>query len=257
MIDKIAPLNSTILTNHFRCAKVKNFICSLLFMLLSFRAYSIELEIVTTDFPPYQIQNGEKVTGMAVEMVQEVVKNSGHKGTISVYPWARAYQIAQKNPNAIIFSIARTPEREKLFKWVGTMVPFNVYFWKLAERKDIQLKTMDDAKKYLSGGVFNDIKAQYLTTHGFVEGKNLEMVRNDELNIHKLFGNHIDLIPFDENSFPWKVARAGHDIRKITKLLRIDGLATDLYIAASLNTPDSVVNDLRKFATIILNVMRL
>lgn len=221
-------------------------LCSLMFVLLSFGIQAATLEIVTSDYPPFQIVEGDKVNGMATEIVREILKRSGHTGTISAYPWARAYQIALHNPNVLIYSIARNNEREKLFKWIGAVVPFNLYFWKLSNRIDIKVQTIADAKRYVVGGVFDDIKAAHLQKLGFVPGKNLEMVRNDELNIHKLFGNHIDLIPFDEMSFPYKVTRAGHDVKKISKLIKIEGLSSELYIAASLNTPDGVVLDLKK-----------
>lgn len=208
-------------------------------------ANAAALELITSDFPPFQIQGDDKTEGMVVEIVREVVKMAGHQGTVTFYPWARAIQNAQSNPNTIIFSIGRNREREKLFKWIGSVAPYRVYFWKLNERKDIKVKTIEDAKHYMVGGVIDDIRVEQLKKLGFVVNKNLELVPNDNLNIHKLFNKHIDLIPFDETVFSYKVERAGHDFSKLTKLIKIPNLDMELYIAASLTTPDSIVNDLK------------
>lgn len=207
---------------------------------------SATLEIVTTAFPPYQLHHGDKIEGFATDIINEVLTLSGHRGHITVYPWARAYQIAQTEANTLIYSIAKTPERKKLFKWVGTIVPFNVYMWRLKSRKkDVQPKNLMEAKQYIVGGVFDDIKATYLQKHGFIIGKNLEMVRNDELNAKKLLSGHIDLLPSDELSFKYFLKNANLDISLVDKLFKIPEISNDLYIAASLKTPDSIVSDLK------------
>lgn len=209
--------------------------------------HSETLEVVTTSFPPYQLQHGDKIEGLATEIINEVLTLSGHRGHFAIYPWARAYQIGKASPNTLIYSIAKTPEREKLFKWVGTIIPFNVYMWRLKSRKkDVQPKNLVEAKEYIVGGVFDDIKAIHLQKQGFIIGKNLEMVRSDELNARKLLSGHIDLLPSDELSFRHLLKNANLDISLVDKLFKIPEISNDLYLAASLKTPDSVVSDLQK-----------
>lgn len=118
-------------------------------------------------------------------------------------------------------------------------------FWKLSSRTDIKIKNIEDAKHYMIGGVLDDARATHLQKLGFVIGKNLEMVRNDSLNIEKLFGGHLDMIPIDEFSFLYKVKKSGHDFKKLTKLIKLDKLSTDLYLAASPATSDQVVKELK------------
>ena len=178
------------------------------------------LQIVTADYAPYQTMNGEKVEGIATEIVREVLIRAGESGEIKMYPWPRAYKMALREPNLIIYSMVRTPEREKLFKWIGAIAPYHVYFWKLESRTGIVVRNMEEAKRYMSGGVFNDVKAGYLEKIGFQRGRNLEYVGNDDLNIKKLFANRIELFPYDEVSLPYKVKNAGHDPKKLKKLIK-------------------------------------
>jgi polar amino acid transport system substrate-binding protein len=214
-------------------------------LFFNLNVFSATLDLTTSDFPPFQIQGEEKDEGMVIEIVREIVKTAGHQGSVNFFPWARAIQNAQNNPNTIIFSIGRNAEREKSFKWIGPVAKYNVYFWKLKERTDIKVKTIEDAKRYMVGGVIDDIRVEQLKKLGFVVNKNLELAPNDTLNIHKIFNKHIDIIPFDETVFSYKVTRAGHDFSKLEKMIKIKNLDMDLYIAASLNTPDAVVSDLK------------
>jgi polar amino acid transport system substrate-binding protein len=203
-------------------------------------------EIVTTEYPPFQEEIGNTVGGMTTEIIREVLKLSGDTGTITIYPWARAYQMALEKPQVLIYSLARNNERERLFKWIGPLIPYKLCFWKLKSRTDIKIKTVADAKHYMVGGVFDDIKAAHLQKWGFVVGKNIEMVGDDETNIKKIYAKHLDLILFDEFSFPYKVKKAGLDINKFTKLIELNGNPENLFFAAHLSTPDQDVQRLRE-----------
>lgn len=205
-----------------------------------------EFKVVTTEFPPYQILDGEEVRGISTEIVKGVLEIAGIKAHFYGYPWPRAYRIAQKEPNVLIYSLARTSEREKLFKWVGSIVPFNVYFWKLRDRHDIKANTIEEAKRYVSGGTIDDIKAIELVKLGFVSGKNLELVSSDEISIRKLFAGRIDIMPYDEMSFLERIKRAGFSFDKVEKMARVDSISHELYIGVSLQTSDEKVKKLKK-----------
>lgn len=220
-----------------------NFLCVLLTI---YSAHSAPLQVVTSDFAPFQIQIGNQIEGIATEIVKEVITLSGETGEIRMYPWPRAYKIAQREANVIIYSINRTPEREKLFKWIGVIAPYDVYFWKLANRPEIVVTNLNDAKKYVSGGVFDDVKGTFLLNNGFDRGRNIDFVGNDILNIRKVFAGRIDLLLSDKLSLTFKTKEAGYDYNKLQKLIKVEGISSELYMAASLQTPDQTVIKLRR-----------
>lgn len=203
------------------------------------------LHIVTNDFPPLQIINGANVTGFTTEIVKHVLKGAGLTGDIKAYPWARAYKMATKEPNTLIYSIVRNKERESTFKWIGTIAPYDVYFWKLKKRKDIHIKTIEDAKKYVCGAMINGSKANHLIKHGFVEGKNLDQGDSDLDNFRKLYAGRVDLILYDTLSFRYTALQEKKDVNDAEKILKVDGISNELYLAASHETPDAVVTKLR------------
>lgn len=210
------------------------------------RSFATSLEMVTTDFPPFHFQNGNRVEGMVVEIVTETLALTPYQKHISIYPWARAHQLGRDNPNTLIFSLARTPEREKNFKWIGTVTPFHVHMWKLKKRTDIKVKNIEQSKQYVVGGVFDDVKSLYLKKMDFHQGKNLDLVRDDVLNAMKLYSGHIDMMPFDEQSFFELTKKAGLDVNLAEKMFEIPEISHDLYLAASLKTSDKIVADLKK-----------
>lgn len=224
-----------------------SFLSVLITLLLSCSAFAGErLQIATTDFPPYQNQDNEKLPGMNVEIVQEVVKLAGHDMQLNFYPWARALQIAQNadTKNTLIFSVARNLEREKTLQWIGELANYRVFFWKMKDRKDIVVKNLKEARRYNVGGVIDDIRTAELKKLGFVENKNLEIVTNDYVNIEKLYNKHIDLLPFDETVFINKVKTSGKDFSKVEKLINIKELNLKLYLAASPSMPKKIVDEL-------------
>jgi len=76
----------------------------------------------TEDLPPFNYLDNGKLSGIVPEVLAEITKLAGvpyDPAKVSILPWPRAYRHALATPGAAIFSMARTPEREGLFKWVG------------------------------------------------------------------------------------------------------------------------------------------
>ncbi len=121
-----------------------------------------EIRIVTEELPPYNMTQGGRLTGMSTEVVQAVLKEVGVPASIQSMPWARAYDMAQQEKNVLIYLIARTPEREPLFKWVGEIMRIDYHFYKLRERKDIVVPDLQSAKNYSVGVLREDVRHQYL-----------------------------------------------------------------------------------------------
>lgn len=91
-----------------------------------------ELIAVTEPWAPYNtFSNDETPDGAHGLIVQRALALSGLNATISVYPWARAMALAQNRPNTLLFSLARTQERESRFIWVGRLSQTQQFLWRL------------------------------------------------------------------------------------------------------------------------------
>ncbi len=66
------------------------------------------------------------------------------------------------------------------------------------------------------------------------------------MNIEKLFLGRFDLLPFDELGFVYKAHDLGLDASKTEKVFLIKGISSDLYMAFSKKTSDTIVEKFRK-----------
>ena len=136
---------------------------------------------VTEELPPYNMTVDGELTGMGTEVVKAVLEEAGEDVRIRSMPWARAYDSALNNANVLIYSIARTPQREPLFKWVGVIAPTRWFLFSLPGT-EFDLKTLDDARQYQIATVKADVGEQYLIDKGFAVGRNLQSGNKYEHN---------------------------------------------------------------------------
>ena len=96
------------------------------------------------------------VSWIAVDLLKEIWAEMGvNEQKIQVQPWARAYNLAQKEKNTVLFSTTRSAARESLFKWAGPIKSNPIGF---VARKDSNIKAtrLVDVKRYRLGTVRDD-----------------------------------------------------------------------------------------------------
>ena len=204
------------------------------------------MRILTEEFPPYNYTAQGKITGMATEVVEAVLKELGVEGQIQSMPWARAYETARNTPGVLIYSIGRTPERDKYFKWVGVIAP-TVYYLYGQPGRAYRVDSLEAAKTYQIGTVNEDVGEQFLVGQGFVKGHNLQSSVKYEHNYEKLKAGRIDLWIMSELTANHLARQAGDDpARALAKVYRIPELSSDgYYMAFGMHTPDATVTRFR------------
>ncbi|MGY3853114.1 substrate-binding periplasmic protein [Aeromonas aquatilis] len=202
------------------------------------------LPIVTTPYPPYQMEIAGHAAGISTEIVQAIMAEAGIDYRIQFYPWNRAYLLAQQQAPTLIYNLGRTRERETQFQWIGAITPHIVYLWRRADREDIQLTHLGDAARYRIGVLKNDIKRSYLLTQHIPDSQ-LPLVPRDEQNVYKLIRGRIDLMPYDEGAFIYLLNNLGYRRELFSKAFWLKDISGDLYLAASLSTPPALVKRLQ------------
>ncbi len=146
------------------------------------------LQIATENTPPGSMEQDGQVVGYATDIVREIMRRTYTDYTLRIFPWKRAYALAQDNDNGCVFSTARTSEREALFKWVG---PIEDNEWVLFARTDrkLRISTLDDARGMRIGTSAGDAREAYLLQRGM----QIESTSNVADNPGKLMRNRIDL----------------------------------------------------------------
>jgi len=202
-----------------------------------------EIDIVTEHFPPYQIVENKKIQGgLSIEIVRELLNETGIEAPIVAYPWARAYRIGLNGENVMIFSITRNEERENLFKWVGSIIGSKDYFWSLKEANEIKIDSLEAAKKYLIGVPRDDNQHQFLKRNDFT---NLYIVPDFDTALKMLYARHIQAVMGPEISIAYRLSKLNLDYSMLKKQYEIGQQWGDLSIAFSKNTPDELVTRFR------------
>lgn len=213
------------------------------------------LAIYTEEFPPFNFTEKDQITGVSTEIVRHVMADAGIQYHITSLPCNQTYEKAQVEPNTLIFSISRNKSRERLFKWIGIIVPTSYFVMALKSRSDIQIASLEDMKKYKIGTTVDDIVEIWLIGKGFDTGE-LYRTSGDnaaQKNFINLLNKRIDVWPFPDAVAYYIVRKSGHSNPDllINKVFPIEELSGGFHIAASLKTPDNVVfkisQSLRKF----------
>ncbi|MBI4806407.1 MAG: ABC transporter substrate-binding protein [Desulfovibrio sp.] len=201
--------------------------------------------ILTEELPPFNFKTQDGVRGISTDILLRMVAFAGlkgHMGDIQIQPWARAYDTVRNKPGTLLYSVARTKEREDLFKWVGPIISVRS---SLIARKDrrISLQTLDDAQKYSLGVIRKYPTTQFLLAAGYPAEK-IETAPDAKANLMKLQTGRIDLFAYNDMAFEWMITELGLDKDDFEAVYPLYDV--QFYYAINKDTPDELVSKLQE-----------
>lgn len=217
------------------------FIIALLIFLGSQSGFCEELTILTENLPPLNYVDNGVLVGPSVEIVREIQKKIGSEEPIQVYPWSRAYKMAEEEKNVVLFGMTYTKVRKNKFKWVGPLAIKRDIL--VAKRSSgITIDSLEDAKKVKRIGILlDDTRGRLLASHGF---KNLEPVSDEQLNAKKLALGRLDLWAYKIPGLRTVCDLAGIDHTQFKEVYHLREI--ELMIAFSNKTSDAIVKKWQK-----------
>lgn len=119
-----------------------------LLLVLSGPSNAQELRLITSPWPPSNfLDETGQPTGLSVEIIQALKTKLGLSTPIEVLPWARGYKLAQSEPDVLLFTAAKTPERvEHGFEFIGPAVMWTHGLLAKQDR-DLKVESLDDARQ--------------------------------------------------------------------------------------------------------------
>ena len=166
------------------------------------------IEVITEDWRPYNFVHDGKLEGTSVEIMRSVLAHAKIDYRMTVMPWPRAYMMAQKNPNHMIFTMKRIAEREKYFVWGRPLViGGEIYPYRLKERKDVTIQAIDDLKKYDTATIRDSFEDSYFKENG-LSGRVTYATSMPSL-FAMLNRNRVDYFLIQKESFPFEAEKAG------------------------------------------------
>ncbi len=213
------------------------FVCVILLLVAACAKKEARLTLLTEEYPPLTFMGQNGVSGFGVEVVREIQKVLKTDYQPVLTDWDTAYQRAVKEPNIVIFTMEKTPERDSLFHWIGPLGEHVTNLYAPAE-SPLQLNTVADAKALKSiGTVKNWFSEQFLVKQGFT---NLSSSNKPAECIKQLMDKSLDVAVFTDLTFGRIAEEAGFSPTAAKPVLEL--LRTEYYIAISKGTDQKIVD---------------
>lgn len=167
-----------------------------------------DLTYMTEEYFPFNYEEKGEIKGISVDLLHLTFQELGMKPVrLEILPWARGYDRVLHEQNTVLFSMARTEEREHLFQWAG---PIMVVRFVLIARKDrnIKLKSLKDLKGYSIGTVREDVADKLLDDYKRIA--KVQAVSDMKQNIKKIQDERLDMVAYDERS--WQKFATANDL---------------------------------------------
>lgn len=205
-------------------------------------AAHIGLSYLTEEYYPFNYTDEGDLKGISVDLLRLTWKELGQEPhPITAMPWARAYDRACNVSTTVLFSMARTPQRENMFRWAGPIM--TVRFVLIAQKRDnITLDTISDAEGYRIGTLRDDITDALLQQYS--NANKVEAVADMSQNIRKLMDDRLDMVAYEEHSWKMIALKNGLDPDEFETVFVLR--ETPVYYAFHRDTPPPVVREFQK-----------
>jgi polar amino acid transport system substrate-binding protein len=199
---------------------------------------STKLRVITEEFPPYNFKTASGISGISTDIVRELMKRTNTSADIESMNWSDGYTLAISGPDTMIYSVARTSEREDKLKWVGPIGVWRLTFY-ADSKSNISITDMDGARR---AGVVcvvkNDARYTTLMQDNFTQ---IQTVATDGECARKLKEGSVSLWFGSSTSFDGVIAKENlsqSDFKPVYEVMN-----NPLYIGFSKDVPDSVVSN--------------
>ncbi|WP_440950220.1 substrate-binding periplasmic protein [Methanosphaerula subterraneus] len=198
------------------------------------------LNYLTEESRPNNFVANGTVQGIAVDLLNATLARldvPANATSVRVVPWTEGYAEALNTSDTVLFSTARTPDRENLFQWAGPIVSHDYVLF--ADRtRNISIANDTDLARYRIGAVTDDAAAQCLADHGVPKDRQV-LDTSAAAGIRRLAAGETDLFAYALQSGRLVLNRTVSDPGRFQEVYTIGG--SDLYYAFNRNVSPALV----------------
>lgn len=215
------------------------------FLFLGFEhAYANDSEpeclLIANSSPPLSIIDGKQITGFSVDLLGELFASVGRNIETCSHapvPWARGLALLETTPGSIMFSVAKTLDRNEKFKWVG---PFFSVDIALIGRMDKQfrIETVEDLKELCIGVIRGGAPEEILKRRG-IPAVDIDTLPEIADHIQTLLDGRCDLVAHVFPMLAYELRERQIDPKEFEEVFLLK--TVDLYFALNKNTPDEEI----------------
>jgi len=199
------------------------------------------LEYYSENLPPYNYLEAGVVQGRSMDLLRRAWKRLGvPEGRVNILPWARAMDSAMTDPRGVLFSTARLPSREDMFKWA---CPFPSEPLVMVGRRD----SIPASELCLDGypvrvGVVRGGAAYEIVKNQCGDKLIPEVANSAEHNMRKLLEKRLDYIVVTERYL--MSAKGRHAADELVTIRQLGEIS--MCMAFNKAVPDQVVESFRR-----------
>lgn len=205
-------------------------------VLLATSAQAEPFTVFTNNVPPIKYVEDNKLKGVAGEILDALMHRTNQRiKQVVALPLEDVYQQLHSTNHSICPALGRTPQREKLFKWVGPV--YSTRFGMIVKKSRLsELKKANRADLVI--GSVNKSVPEEVYRSKFPSRNVLPLATTSEA-IHSLADDTIDILVFAVTPAFHLIAHEGFDPNNFYVFKEIDNV--DLYIAFDPNTSDRTI----------------
>lgn len=207
------------------------------------------LRVVTEELPPYNFSDGQYVAGLSTQLVRAVVTHAGIDATFEVLPWPRAFRIAKQQKNVLIYSIFRTPEREKHFIWLWALAPFNYSVYANSPKTHIKIPHLGAIEQHTIGVLRDSAQVDLIRSFSNIDETNILIGANYEQLYLMLRKERIDMFLAPDLLVSYLNQKYHLSMQQQpTAIFPLEIGETEVFAAASINTDPMLVKRIKEAA---------
>jgi polar amino acid transport system substrate-binding protein len=195
------------------------------------------LRILTADNPPLNFSKDGEITGLATEVVRELIKRTDTHSDIEMTTWPDGYRELSDHANVALFSTVMTAERKELFHWVGPLATVDTNLYAL-QGSGLEIANLDQARK--AGKIATVSKfysEQIIAADNFT---NTVSYPDRATSLRQLLDGKVQMVAASNTEMPAALKNAGASADDVKSAFT---LSTDLvYIAFSKGTSRALVD---------------
>jgi polar amino acid transport system substrate-binding protein len=202
----------------------------------------VDLRAFADDSPPYNFLDGGVATGLSSDFLRVLCREAELTCAIEIVPWARAYYRALTDPDTLVFTATRTPEREASFLWLGPILPRSEWVYGLADGPT--LGDLAALRQHRVGVIYQDAVIADLLRAG-VPQASLDMAPNALTNTKKLLARRVDFVVGTDLGMAWELRQLGADAGVLRRVVPVSQEGA-YYYALNPRTDPALVERLRQ-----------
>ena len=189
-----------------------------------------QISWIASQFPPLIWKGPQGPEGYAYVLIEKMGERMGRRVEVGFYPWARILRMVEEGPGCATAPLARTPEREKRFRWLIPLVYSPYVFY---GKPGASIDNLEILRKSRIGVIRASASKDWLAKNGFTQ----LIETKDHKDLVRMVNNgSVDAMFAFEEAMTGALEAFDYKMESLRAGLRLGG--ANFYIAASLELSD-------------------